>query len=234
MYTFLLIGCLLLGGIGWLLRKKSTLTGQICIGASVAGCLALTVWQAMQSLGSAGVQRSHRGQASVGYTLAQQFLSDSKQRNGEIVLIFPPDKETPPAALDSFYEGYARVMARFRTLQLKEVTMDISSKAIDRGDVDAKALGDVISEHPNALAFVSWVGFPKSVDGIKLFERESFPPIYLYNPSTEQHWKSSMEAGIIQAVATAKVPTTSTPALPNPMNPQEFFKQNYELILRPK
>ena len=204
--------------------------GQICMGLSVAGCIGLTVWRSIHTLGTSGIQRTHRGQAAVAYTLAHQYLSDQSGRTGEIALIFPPNSEAPTAALDSFYEGYARVMARFRTIKLEEVVLEISSTDMNKGLVDAQTFGKILADHPNVLAFVSWVGFPENLDPIKNLLTSEHPPIYIYNPSSRSDWKGTLELEAVKAIAIEKTPSESTESKSQAMTPPEVFAQTYELL----
>jgi hypothetical protein len=231
-YSPFLILSLVLGAIGYGIRGKSQKIGQVCMGLSVAGCIGLTVWRSIDTLGTSGIQRTHRGQAAVAYTLAHQYLSDKSARTGEIILIFPPNKEAPTAALDSFYEGYARVMARFRTIQLKEVAMDISAADMNAGRMDAEAFGKILSDHPNALAFVSWVGFPEQTNTISPLLTSDHPPVYIYNPSIRTDWSDTLKLEAVKAIAIEKPPSDTTEPKPQAMTPPEVFAQTYELITK--
>lgn len=202
------------------------------MGLSVAGCLGLTVWRSLDTFGTSGIQRTHRGQAAVAYTLAHQYLSDESARTGEIILIFPPNNEAPIAALDSFYEGYARVMARFRSIKLKEVALDISSKDMNEGRIAPEAFGKILSDHPNVLAFVSWVGFPEKTDTIKTRLTPDHPPIYIYNPSTRTDWSETLKLAPIKAIAIEKPPSDSKEQKPQAMTPPEVFAEAYELLTK--
>ena len=230
MYSPFLILSLVLGAIGYGIRSKSPKMGQICMGLSVAGCIGLTVWRSIDTLGTSGIQRTHRGQAAVAYTLAHQYLSDESGRNGEIILIFPPNDEAPTAALDSFYEGYARVMARFRTVKLKEVAIDISAADMNAGRIDPGNFSKILSDHPNVLAFVSWVGFPEKTDTLKASLTSDHPPIYIYNPSTRTDWTDTLKLEAVKAIAIEKPPSDNDPSKPQPMTPPEVFDQTYELL----
>ena len=202
------------------------------MGLSVAGCIGLTVWRSIDTLGTSGIQRTHRGQAAIAYTLAHQYLSDKSARTGDIILIFPPNKEAPTAALDSFYEGYARVMARFRTIKLKEVAMDISAANMNAGRIEAGTFGKILSDHPNALAFVSWVGFPEQTDTISPHLTSDHPPVYIYNPSTRTDWTDTLKLEAVKAIAIQKPPSDSTEQEPQAMTPPEVFAQTYELLTK--
>ena len=233
MYLSLLILSLALGAIGWAIRGKSPKMGQACMGLSVAACIGLTVWRSIDTLGTSGIQRTHRGQAAVAYTLAHQYLSDKSARSGEIILIFPPNDEAPIAALDSFYEGYARVMARFRTIKLKEAVLEISAEEMYEGRIDPEAFGVILSEHRNALAFVSWVGFPEQTASTTTPPLTSdHPPIYIYNPSNRTDWSETLKLEAVKAVANEKPPSDIENTKSLPMTPPEVFAQSYELLTK--
>lgn len=202
------------------------------MGLSVAGCIGLTVWRTVDTLGTSGVQRTHRGQAAVAYTLAHQYFSDRSDRSGEIILIFPPNSEAPTVALDSFYEGYARVMARFRSIKLKEVAMDISRMDMEKGQVDPEAFEKILSDHPQALAFVSWIGFPESAVQIEALQSTEHPPIYIYNPSTKTDWSDVLNVPSVRAIAVEKPPSLNSENKPVAMTPPEVFDQTYELLTK--
>lgn len=197
---------------------------------SLVGCLSLTIWQASQSLGSGNVQRSHRGQASIAYVLAHEFLAQTSRRSGEIVLLFPPESEAPVAALDSFYEGFARVMSRFRSIKLREVTIPTTRRDCEEGRLDRETFEKKLPATSDILAFVSWVGFPEEGEGMSLFSGAEPPPFFIYDPSNAAHWKSAMDKGFIGAVARSKTSSKNVSPQAEPDTPRQFFDNSYQLI----
>ncbi|MDG1891973.1 MAG: hypothetical protein P8L18_11745 [Verrucomicrobiota bacterium] len=234
MYTILLSGCLLLGLAAWYARNRWPRSSQLGIGLSVTGCLALTIWQTTQSLGSGKVQRSHRGQASVAYVLAHEFLAQTTRRTGEIILLFPPEKEAPVAALDSFYEGFARVMARFRGIKLREMTIPTTQKTYEEGRLDKEIFEKTLPMEPDILAYVSWVGFPNKGEAMSLFQQPKPPPFFVYMPNDTEHWQSAMDAGFIRAVARIKSSSKASAPQQEPDTPRQFFDSSYQLITNTK
>ena len=146
--------------MGWFLRSKHSLISKILYIISATGCILINLQQARVTLGSYGVERSHRAQASVGYVMATQLLQDTHLRKGRVLLLFPPDREAPPAALDSFYEGFARVLTRFPQIQLEEITVRCSQEERQSGLWDPEEIWKVIPNEETILACISWVGLP--------------------------------------------------------------------------
>ena len=146
--------------MGWFLRSKHSLISKILYIISASGCILINLQQARVTLGSYGVERSHRAQASVGYVMATQLLQDTNLRKGRVILLFPPDREAPPAALDSFYEGFARVLTRFPQIQLEEITVRCTQEERQSGLWDPEEIWKVIPNEETILACISWVGLP--------------------------------------------------------------------------
>ena len=86
-------------------------------------------------------------------------------------LLFPPESEAPVASLDSFYEGFARVMSRFRSIKLREITIPTTRKDCEEGRLNKETFEEKLPAKSNILAFVSWVGFPEKGEDMSLFNQ---------------------------------------------------------------
>ncbi|MGB0420747.1 MAG: hypothetical protein ACPGL0_06215 [Limisphaerales bacterium] len=222
-----------MGITGWLLINHRPKLSKSLMIACVMGCLYLTIQQTRISLGSAGVQRSHRAQASAGYMMATQLLKDTRLREGRILLIFPEDGEAEPAALDSFYEGFARVLTRFRKLRLEEVTIEISSQEIKSGNWDLVTLQEKIPSDQDIIACVSWVGAPLRWLDIQTGQPLPFQGLlYLQDHTASDHWTPQM----IAQRQIAGVVRPRKAALPEDLaqsmtSAAEVFESTFEFLL---
>lgn len=232
MYFPLLILFLVLGWIGWSLLGKSPLIGKGLMGASLVACLGLLGWQILSAFGVGSTPRLHRSQAAVGYTLAHQFLRDTSERKGEVVLLFPPEKAAPSAALDSFYEAFARVMTRFPNVSVRESVVGNSVSAAKRGEIALEDFSAALSATNQVLAYVSWVGFPEGADTLDLLQDpDSRAPMYVYDPLGKTNWFSSVLSGIV-AAGVVEVPSgeASPRNEKGPRTPEVLFAENYRMI----
>ncbi len=232
MYFPLLILCLVLGWIGWSLVGRTPLFGKGLMALSLVGCLGLLGWQVLFAFGVGSTPRLHRAQAAVGYTLAHQFLRDTSARKGEVVLVFPPEKAAPSAALDSFYEAFARVMTRFPNISVRESVVGVSVSAAKRGKI---ALGDfsaALNATNRVLAYVSWVGFPDGAATLDVFQNSEAPAqVYVFDPLGKTNWVSSLESGVVAAGVIAALGNEAPRENENgPRTPESVFAANYRLI----
>lgn len=198
--TYLLL-CLLgigVGALGWWLSKKVAAVGQLLMAAGLLILIGTVGWQVMSTFGLGVGPQMNRGQASVAYALANQLLRDREGRNGTVALLFPPNRSTSQAALDSFYEGYARVLTRFPSLELKEVTVELSASQLRKGDLDASVFDEVITANGDALAIVSWIGLPDRFDGASLGgDSERRPLLYIYDQTNKRNWIDLVRSKLI-------------------------------------
>ncbi len=234
MYFPLLIGCLVLGGAGWALLGKSSVVGKGLMAASVVGCLGLLGWQILSAFGVGTSPRLHRAQAAVGYTLAHQFLGDTKARKGEVVLLFPPEKAAPSAALDSFYEAFARVMTRFPSVSVRESVVGSSASEAKRGEIRLSDFSSALNATNRVLAYVSWVGFPSGAESLEPFQDpQTRVPVYVFDPFGRTNWVASIASGIV-AAGVVGLPEDATPSGNNsgPRTPEVVFAENYRLVTR--
>ncbi len=232
MYFLLLLGCLGIGVIGWRVLPRVAWLGQTLVGLSVVSCLVLMGWQVRDAVGG-GAPQTHRSQAAVAYKLANQFLGDTRERRGNIVLVFPPEAAAPAAALDSFYEAYARVMTRFPGIGMQEVTLDASAKAVRNGQVSAEQFEQALVQGTDVLAYVSWVGFPKGAETVALVsDPAQRKPLYVYDALGQSHWFPQIQDGLIQAGVVPRLQAGPAPPDDGPGNPEALFNQSYHWVTR--
>ena len=144
--------------MGWFLLIEALLISKILYIISATGCILINLQQARVTLGSYGVERSHRAQASVGYVMATQLLQDTHLRKGRVLLFRRIAKR--PRGTGFFYEGFARVLTRFPQIQLREITVRCSQEERQSGLWDPEEIWKVIPNEETILACISWVGLP--------------------------------------------------------------------------
>ena len=217
--------------MGWFLRSKHPLISKILCIISATGCILISLQQARVTLGSYGVERSHRAQASVGYVMATQLLQDTNLRKGRILLLFPPDREAPPAALDSFYEGFARVLTRFPQIQLEEITVRCTQEERQSGLWDPDEIWKVIPNEETILACISWVGLPLAW----LEDPQAQPQVdtlfYLQNHTHWHGWDSDLltEKRLAGAVV-PRLEASKTAQSEEATSAAEVFQSTYQFI----
>ena len=217
--------------MGWFLRSKHSLISKILYIISASGCILINLQQARVTLGSYGVERSHRAQASVGYVMATQLLKDTNLRKGRVLLLFPPDREAPPAALDSFYEGFARVLTRFPQIQLEEITVRCTQEERQSGLWDPEEIWEVIPNEETILACISWVGLPLAW----LEDPQAQPQVdtlfYLQNHTHWHGWDSDLltEKRLAGAVV-PRLEASKTAQSEEATSAAEVFQSTYQFI----
>ena len=229
-YFIWLLSLLLLGGVGWLVLKKLPWLGKILVGGSVIGCLSLVGWEVFTSFGGGDTPKLHRSQAAVAYTLAQKFLGDTTERKGAVVLVFPPERAAPAAALDSFYEAFARVMTRFPSIEVREQTLEARSSAVRNGKVTVEQFSAALGSSEGVIAVVSWVGFPDGAEALSMFrDAKSRVPLYVFDPSGGTNWLSSVQSGIIRGGVVSLPEAASKETTTGPRTPNVVFMESYRL-----
>jgi hypothetical protein len=217
--------------MGWFLRSKHSLISKILYIISATGCILINLQQARVTLGSYGVERSHRAQASVGYVMATQLLQDSHLRKGRVLLLFPPDREAPPAALDSFYEGFARVLTRFPQIELEEITVRCTQEERQSGLWDPEEIWEVIPNEETFLACISWVGLPLAW----LEDPQAQPQVdtlfYLQDHTHWRGWDSNLltEKRLAGAVV-PRLDASETDQFEEATSAAEVFQSTYQFI----
>jgi len=230
-YFIWLLSFLGLGVLGWLLIKKVAWLGKLLIGGSVVGCVGLVAWQGVMSLGGGGAPRMHRSQAAVAYTVAHQFLGDTRARKGSVVLLFPPERAAPTAALDSFYEAFARVMTRFPNISVRERSVPVSVSNARKGNISVDQFSLGLGSEEGVLAYVSWVGFPTGAESLPLFQNvKSRVPIYVFDPTGSTNWLDAVRSGIIRG-GVLGIPEEGQPdQVTEARTPELIFLKSYRMV----
>jgi hypothetical protein len=230
-YFIWLFSFLLLGGLGWLLIKQVAWLGRLLIGGSVVGCVGLVAWQVVMSVGGGGAPQMHRSQAAVAYTMAHQFLGDTRARKGSVVLLFPPEKAAPTAALDSFYEAFARVMTRFPSISVRESTVPASVSSARNGNISVEEFSTALGSSDGVLAYVSWVGFPVGAEALPVFQNaEERVPIYVFDPIGSLKWLEAVRGGFVSGGVISHPEGAVVKQETGPPTPEAIFSASYRLV----
>ena len=146
--------------MGWFLRSKHSLISKILYIISATGCILINLQQARVTLGSYGVEAQSSSSGIGGLCDGNSAAAGcpSPQRQGPSP--FSAGSRSAPAALDSFYEGFARVLTRFPQIQLEEITVRCSQEERQSGLWDTEEIWKVIPNEETILACISWVGRP--------------------------------------------------------------------------
>lgn len=230
-YYLLLLTSLGVGILGWRLLGVWAWFGRTLLAGGVVGCVGLIVWQVVTALGAGAPPRMHRAQAAVGATLGTQFLSDRIARSGAVVMLFPPDKAAPTAALDSFYEGFARILTRNAGLRLSEQMVDVSVAEARTGEIPLAAFQTSLENQDEVVAYVSWVGFPDGASELSVFSDErNRPAVYVFDPLGQTNWLGAVREGLIRGGVVALPKALSSEPSEGMANASSVFRAHYRLV----
>ena len=109
-----LLPALAVGGLGYLVRRRSAFWGQALILVACLGCLGILAWQVSENLFSSASKPPDRAHAVVSFYLANQALRDVAGRRGSVVLIFPPKSVLDPETAESYANAFTPLFLRGR------------------------------------------------------------------------------------------------------------------------
>ncbi len=198
MTYYLLLGLgILLVAVGFATRRRFALPGQAMIVIGCLGGAACLVWQLRQTVFTPEGQGPDRGQAVVSYFLAGQVLREAGNRQGPVVLFFPPPSVLDEEAVGTYAGTFKRVLRGFPELQVQEITLDVPSKAAKTGRIPLSAFQRSVSNAPPAVAYVSFAGVPADIE---LFVTNGPSGLFVFDPWGTTNWFSALKKGRIRTV----------------------------------
>lgn len=227
MYYALILAFVFVAVIGWFVRKRLPASGAALTGVGACGCIVVFGWQLLQFLPGSGLAVTNRSQSALAYVMGQQALQDLQAREGKIALIFPPEGAVDSSQLDSYFEAFARILLRSPKLGVEEVQLKIGIKEARRGQIPSASFLEAIESTREAVAFVSWVGWPPQGEELSVLDRKPRPNIYVYDPFNSTNWVSDLNAGRIKLVVIPRPDAEDRGDAPNVGGPGQIFNRDF-------
>jgi len=199
-YYVFLVAALAVAGVGCLLRRRAQFWGQAMMVAGGIGCLVCIGWQVRQTLFAPEPKAPDRGQAVVGYYLANQVLSQIPSTEGTIVLFFPPESVLDEETVGTYAGTFSRVLRGCPGLNVQVLTLAAPAKAAKAGRISLTSFQQAVSNVPPALAYVSFAGVPADIENFRSAEGQPTPDFYVYDPWGTTNWLAALKRGRIKTV----------------------------------
>lgn len=228
-YYFILFTLLAVAAAGIWVRRKLVFQGQVMIFAGCVGCMACLGWQIRQSLFAPAVREPDRGQAVVGYFLANQLLAERGTAEGRVLLFFPPSIVMDEETVGTYAGTFKRVLRGFPGLSVQVLSLDVPRKAAELGQIPLAAFRRAASNAPSAVACVSFAGVPTDIQGFSSGNGQSAPVFFVFDPWSTTNWLGAMKTGIVRCaiVPRAGGRMGSPEALSG--EPREVFERLYQM-----
>lgn len=229
-YFLWLLPALAVGGLGYLVRRRSAFWGQALILFACLGCLGILAWQLSENLFSSASKPPNRAHAVVSFYLANQTLRDVAGRRGSVVLIFPPKSVLDAETAESYANAFTPLFLRGHPdLDVQVARLEAPAKAAKSANPSLAAFKQVTARFPAALAFVSYAGVPADLDQLFAPEQKDAPAFYAFDPAGTTAWLSPLKQGRIRSVIVPRpgVNPAAGAGLAGP--PGDIFDQLYLL-----
>ncbi|HPC60119.1 MAG TPA: hypothetical protein PKX23_05635 [Verrucomicrobiota bacterium] len=208
-YSLLLILALLIGAAGFAVRRRSELAGRLMIVGGCVGALACLIFQARSTLFTPGPKAPDRGQAAVAYFLAQQVLREAGDRQGVVLLLFPPEQVFDEDTVATYAGTFGRVLRGFPGLKVEVRRLAVTGKAALGGHLPLAAFQQATANVPSPAAYVSFTGVPPDVESLLSPPPPKGPGLFVFDPWGTTHWLAGLRQGRIRMVI---VPRPGSPS----------------------
>ncbi len=226
-YYFFLVLALAVAGAGCLVRRRSFLWGQRMIIAGCLGCVGCVAWQIRQNLFSSSAKGPDRGQAVVGYFLANQVLGEAGNQQGAVVLFFPPDNVLDAETVGTYAGTFSRVLRGFPGLKVQVLTLAAPAKAAKAGLIPLAAFQRATSNAPPAVAYVSFAGVPADIENFLPTAGPRGPGFFVFDPWRTTNWLGALRKGQVRSVIVPRPGIHPDPDSEISGEPHEVFNRLY-------
>ncbi len=195
----------------------------------LAGCIATVAclgWRVRQTVLQPATAAPDRGQAVVGYFLANQVLAELGDQQGRIVLFFPPTSVLDEEAVGTYAGTFRRVLRGFPDLKVDVLTLTVPAKAAKAGQFPLSAFQQAGS-NVAALAYVSFTGVPKEIESFRTGAADKPLRFYVFDPWATTNWLAALEKGIIRRVIVPRPGVRAGTEISG--DPNDVFNQLYLL-----
>ncbi len=228
-YYLVLFGALAVALVGFVVRRRSAIWGQGMIVLGCLGGIGGIAWQIRQTIFSGETAGPDRGQAVVGYVLANRVLADIGLQPGKVVLLFPPESVLDGETVGTYAGTFSRVLRAFPDLKVEVRTLAVPAKAARTGRLPLKAFQASCSNAPPAVACVSFAGVPADIENLQTAGQQSGPPFFVFDPWATTNWLGALKKGRIRTVIVPRPGVRHAPGSEISGEPQEVFDRLYLL-----
>jgi hypothetical protein len=216
-----------LAAAGFLVRKKSYIAGQAMIVIGCLGCAGVLVWQLRENVFTPSGAGPDRGQAVVSYYLASQVLGEAANKQGSVILFFPPESVLDSETVGTYSGTFSRVLRGFPGLKVEVLTLDVPSRAAKAGQIPLSAFQRATSNAPSAVAYVSFAGVPADIEKFFPGEAAAGAGMFVFDPWATTNWLGALKKGRIRSVIVPRPGVRHSPGSEISGEPQEVFSQLY-------
>ena len=200
-YFLFLALALAVAGVGWGIRGRSALWGQVLIAVGCIGCLAAIGWQVRQTMFPADAKTPNRAHAVVGFFLANQTQRDIAGRSGTVVLILPPKSALPAETAETYVNSFRAPLLRGHSeWEVQVFNLEAPAKEVKAGRIPVAAFKQVIAKYPNALAFVCIAGVPPGIETLFPPDQATVPPLFVFDAGGTTNWVPALVQHRIRSV----------------------------------
>jgi len=225
-YYVSLVLALAIAGVGCVVRRRSVFWGQAMMVAGCIGCVGCIAWQVRQTLFTPEAKGPDRGQAVVGYYLANQVLSKIPENEGSILLFFPPDSVMDSERVGTYAGTFSRVLGACPGLKVHALTLAVPDRAAKAGQIDLASFQRAASNAPSALAYVSFAGVPADIENFRHAEAQP-PGFFVFDPWGTTNWLAALRKGRVSTVIIPRPDVQPGAGDEISGEPAEVFKQLY-------
>jgi len=228
-YYFFLALALTVAALGYLVRRRSDFWGQAMMIAGGVGCVGCIAWQVRQTIFPPVVMGPDRGQAVVGYFLANQVLGEVGSEQGQVVLFFPPESVLDEETVGTYAGTFRRVLRGFPNLKVQVLTLAVPDKAAKAGQIPLSAFRQATSNSPPAVAYVSFAGVPADIEKFGSTDQAQGPGFFLFDPWGTTNWLWALRKGQVRAVIVPRPGVRHVAGTEVSGEPNEIFNRFYLL-----
>lgn len=232
-YFLILFGFLGLGVAGWVLVHRWRAAGQIVMTIGCIGAFTLLARELYLNVFMSSPKAPDRYHAIVAYMMGHQVAGELGDQRGQVMVILPPESTVKSDVLDTLFDNFARVLAPFSGLELKQAALRPGTDPAKNGATSLEAFEQAIGVAPNALAYVSFAGAPTALEKLSLFKKENPPALFVYDPTGGNNWAEPLKKRLIRRVIVARPQLAPTKGKAMAASPDELF-QRYFLWATPE
>jgi hypothetical protein len=226
-YYLFLFGSLGVAGLGVWLRRNFKIAGTLIAAVGLVGCIACLVWRVQSTVMVVGSAGPDRGRAVVGYYLANQVLAEVRHKQGPILLFLPPESVLDEETASTYVGTFNRVLRGFQAVKVEVLNLDVPRKEARAGQISVAAFQKAASNHPSAVAYVSFAGVPADIESYKGAASASGAGFFVFDPWATTNWLGALKKGFVRAVIVPRPGVDAPRGTEISGEPQEVFSQLY-------
>jgi hypothetical protein len=226
-YYVFLLAALAVAAAGVGVRRRSERLGQWMVVLGVLGCAGCLAWRVRQTIFPPDAAGPDRGQAVLGYFLAQHVLAEVGNQQGTIVLMFPPESVFDADTVGTCAGTFSRVLRSFPELKVEVLTLEASRKAAKTGQFGLAVFQQAVAKTPPALAYVSFAGVPADIEKFATPGSQARPGFFVFDPWGTTNWFGALRSGRVRTVIVPRPGINRRASAEVSGEPHEVFNQLY-------